>query len=676
MGFLGRALAATALTAVGALGAGPLAHAGAAAPPVFRAGAAARSVDPPVPVFSGGFSLSPPITRTRDPLEVRAFYVSNGKRAVAFAVVDAQGHFAGYQEGAGFGTTAERADAAKAASADGRPAMTQADVIVQATHSHAGPTLEGIWGPVPLEYLQLVHDQVVGAIADAAARAQPAHLQFGTLDDHNIAAVNLNQDNYQGWVNDPQLSVLRAVSTRDGSTLGSYVSVPTHGAHIRGDKDAILSADYFGTVRHALDRRLGGTAVVGPASLGRLESPVETTGQTNMDWLAAVVENDVTQAMAHARWITDATIASADSLVQIPATNAALLALNDAWALSDDAKQQEAEQTGIYPIDRANTSPYRQGNVLGTYLTALRVGDVGFLSMPGEPFPEIRFTIARSVDAKNVVALSKGQDDFGYFYPSFVYPFPQVYNSDHAIFNVAPQAGDQIVQQQVANLGATGFTTSTAFSQPLPNDYAQKLRPGLQTLASPPTGDADASGKFTTTLQAIYMPASLVDAPLDGPVTWDFGDGTKATTGYLSVGQDLGQSGQGPHGEPILFTHAFAPGTYKVTASGRDTAGNAVAWTVDVTVYPRLVASARCRRTTFTGSADGGEGHVLSWQWRFSDGKRAEGRVVQHRARRAAVTVVDGAGGTATARAVCPVRHAARKHHRRRGGRGGARFTG
>ena len=52
-----------------------------ARPALFRAGAAARSINPPMPVYSGGFSLSPPITKVHDPLQVRAFYVSNGRRA-------------------------------------------------------------------------------------------------------------------------------------------------------------------------------------------------------------------------------------------------------------------------------------------------------------------------------------------------------------------------------------------------------------------------------------------------------------------------------------------------------------------------------------------------------------------------------------------------------------------
>jgi hypothetical protein len=613
--------AALALTAAGG--------AQAAAPALFRAGAAARSIDPPVPVFSGGFSLSPPIRRVHDPLQVRAFYVSNGARAVAFVTIDAQGYFSGYQEGRQFGATADRIAAARAASRAGGVRMSEADIIEQATHTHAGPTLEGIWGPVPRVYLRLVHDQVAAAVAAAARRARPAHLQFATLDDRNIAGVNINQDNYQGFINDPQISVLRAVSPRTHRTIGLLANVPTHGAHVCGQCLRLLSADYFGAVRAELDRELGGVSVVGPASLGRLESPVETTGIPNMRWISRVISGDILEALGHARWITSSDIGASEQTIQFPAANLALLALNDEWSLPPAQKEQQAQTTGIYPIDRANTPPYRTGTVLGSWLTALRIGDVAYVSMPGEPFPEVRLTIARATPgARTVVALSKGQDDFGYFYPAYDYVFPELYNSDHAIFNVAPQLGDQVIHDQVANLGALGFATTPALEAPLPNSYAQKLRPGLQALAAPPIGDAGPGGRFTTTLQAIYMPAAVRDAPLAGRVHWSFGDGTQASTAYLSVGQDYGQTGQGPRGGPTRFTHSFPPGTYHVVASGRDTQGDRVSWTITVRVFPRLRVSCRGRVT-------GGQGTILRWV------RRAH-----------SLTVLDAAGGSATAH--CP----------------------
>jgi hypothetical protein len=609
-------------------------------PALFRAGAAARSINPTVPVYSGGFSLSPPIKRLHDPLQVRAFYVSNRRAALAFATIDAQGYFSGYNEGADFGAVADRIAAANAASAAGGVRMSQADVIVQATHTHAGPTLEGIWGPVPVSYLKLVHDQVVSAIAAAARSARPAHLQFATLNDPNIAGVNINQDNYQGWVNDTQLSILRAVSARTDATIGVFASVPVHGAHVCGQCLGTLSADYFGAVRAQLDRQLGGVSVVGPATLGRLESPVETTGLGNMEWISGVIANDLLEALAHARWITTTQLDAHESTLRFTATNAPLLALNDEWSLPDAQKQQQAAVTGIYPIDRADRAPFRSGNTFGTWLTAFRIGTTAFVSMPGEPFPEIRLTLAKATAAKTVVALSKGQDDFGYFFPAFDAPYPELYNSDHAVFNVSPSLGDQIIGAQEALLGAIGFPTRSLAASPLANDYAQKQLPGLQTLASPPTGDAGRSGKFTTALQAIYMPAAVIDAPLSGPVHWDFGDGSQADTGHLQVGQDHGQTGQGPHGKPVLFTHSFRPGTYRVRATGTDTNGNRVSWAIIVRVFPRLKVAVSCSGRRPRVAIRGGEGTLLRRSVGVSGG-------------RAFASVLDAAGGTASGRARC-----------------------
>ncbi len=622
-----RRTAALALTLVGVV----TGTAHAAQPSLFRVGAAARSIDPNTPVYAGGFSLSPPLTKLHDPLQVRAFYISNGHTALAFVVVDAQGYFSGYEEGQDLGQLADRLDAARAASAAGGVKMTDADIIEQATHSHAAATLEGIWGPVPLKYLQLVHDQVVSAVAGAAAAARPAYVQFATIGDQNIVGSTINQDNYQGWVTDIQLSILRAVDPRTGATIATFASVPTHGAQVCGECLGILSADYFGAVRMALDRQLGGVNVVGPALLGRQESPVETTGIANMEWLAGVVDNDLLEALAHAHWITSSRLSAVQSTLQIPADNVALLGLNEAWKLSPAQREQEAQATGIYPIDRADRPPFRQGALLGTWLTALRIGDVAFLSMPGEPFPEVRLGIVQQTDAKTVVALSKGQDDFGYFYPAYDYVFPEAYNSDHLIFNVAPQLGDQVIAAQVANMKALGFGARPMLSMPLANDYFAKLQPGLQTMASAPTGDAGADGVFTTKLQAIFMPASITDAPLAGQVHWDFGQvpDSTADTGYISVGQDYGQTGQGVHGRAV-FEHSFRPGSYRVTATAHDTSGNKLSWTIAVRVFPRLRVSCR-------GRVWGGEGTVVRRTWR---------RVGRYRV----LSVLDAAGGTATVR--------------------------
>src|SRR3954454_725080 len=211
-------------------------------PAPFRVGGAVANIDPPpgVTVASGGFGMSPPLTakNVHDPLEVRAIYVSNGKKAVAMATVDAQAMFAAYQESTNGITDAREQAAAKIGGG-----MAAGDVIVQSTHSHAAPTLEGIWGPLPPAYLKLVHDRIVQALADAAKAARPASLQWGSVDAPYLDNIDVAQtDSYSGWVQDGQLSVLRAVDPTDGRTIASLTDVPMHGDIVNGAGLHLLSA--------------------------------------------------------------------------------------------------------------------------------------------------------------------------------------------------------------------------------------------------------------------------------------------------------------------------------------------------------------------------------------------------------------------------------------------------
>jgi len=420
---------------------------------------------------------------------------------------------------------------------------------------------------VPASYLKLVHDQAIKALSDAAASAQPAHLRIGTYDAPWLDNIDTQQtDSYPGWAQDGQVSVLRAVSP-SGASIASFVSVPAHGDIVCGACDKQLSADYFGFVRQALDERLGGINVVGPATLGREETPVQVGGLGPSEWFGGVLDSIVGQAINGGHWITDDTVASVNHFLQVPAHNAALLALDAAWKLPESGRQAETSATGIYPIARSLDPPYLVGNVLGADVTALRIGNNAFLSMPGEPFPEIRAALQNAATGiDTIVALSKGQDDWGYFYPAWTWGFTSLYPSDHNIYNVAPQAGDQVILQQADNMRALGFTVDPAVGTPLPTRWEQALRPGVQAMASPTWGDADAqTGSLPVTFTTIYDPAWQGGAPLSGPVRVDFGDGTSTTK------DDTGKPLTGD--KRVRFTHSYEPGDYTVHVTAVDQNG-------------------------------------------------------------------------------------------------------
>ena len=63
---------------------------------LFRVGTSVVDISPDKPMVLGGYGANYNVTEgVRDPLQVRAFFVGHGKKAVTFVSVDAQGWFAG-----------------------------------------------------------------------------------------------------------------------------------------------------------------------------------------------------------------------------------------------------------------------------------------------------------------------------------------------------------------------------------------------------------------------------------------------------------------------------------------------------------------------------------------------------------------------------------------------------
>src|SRR4051794_18694858 len=74
--------------------------ANAATPARFQVGTSVVDITPTNPQYLGGYGqMDSPTGDAHDPLQVRAFFVAHGHKAVGFAAVDTQGWFAGYQEG-------------------------------------------------------------------------------------------------------------------------------------------------------------------------------------------------------------------------------------------------------------------------------------------------------------------------------------------------------------------------------------------------------------------------------------------------------------------------------------------------------------------------------------------------------------------------------------------------
>ena len=556
-------LATTALVAVAAVP--PVAaHAaghGHAKPAIFRVGTSVVDITPPAsrPQYLGGFGqMAKPTNQVHDPLQVRAFAISNGRKLVEFAIVDTQGWFSGYQEGP-YGVTDARQQAAGWLDKHGFPGTTQADLIVSSTHSHAAPTIMGIWGPTDVTYLRQVHDGAVRAVEEAASRLRPAELWTASANSGAIDGSNVSQtDIYDGYDVDPDTPVLWARDPRTHKTIGLYVNVPIHADVACGSCSNAMSADHIGVARDALGRMLGGTAVVAMGTLGRQESIVQVGLWGYSHDVGMTVTDEVLRALRQARPITSATLRSAEQYVQAPFTNPALGGLVYINAFAPYTCTPAA-----CTIDRSITPPYATGFLVGTWVTGFRIGDVAYISEPGEAFPEVSRAIRAGIKGASAVhVVGMAQDQLGYYFPPEEAPATTVTNdSDHFTYNSSLALADLTVRASSQVASSLGFDASYVHPTPMQSDTTARSKPGVQFFAVAP-GLSGLTVKVDSAVNPAQNGPALDTNGKRGAILFRWGDGTTSYGGSVT-GEGRGRA-----------VHRYAkPGTYTITGSVTDAKG-------------------------------------------------------------------------------------------------------
>ena len=484
----------------------------------------------------GGFGLGP--TRVTvgpevDPggspehIYARAMAVSNRRgQTLLLADLENQGTFASYKQGP-YGLYDIRLQVSHDT---GVPVDS---IVINSDHSHAGPDLIGLWGGVPVSYLQLVFARTVRALDQAYRHRVPARLLVGTDRpvmpsaavggyipgtatpgeplDHSQFGTNTGPvataqqqgapvpnppagtpstgTGYRDDVVDDQLRVLQAYD-RDGRPLGTLINYAAH-ATVMGGGNLRYSADWPGTVAHQTELDLHEpVAVTMPADVGRTQPPrphsdpnCDTPGHIdcNLDQLMTwtrIFTPWVVQAVQDAQPVRGTTVASQETFTREAVTNPALFGVS------------YSGETGLrgYGAYRSATPPWMSGNVLGTFVSAHRIGDLLLTANPGEAYPDIRFGLMREVQGvQDFFTFGLANDQLGYLiapaseYGWITYSQP---GNDNSFFNVSPTYGDHDMCTQISDAQAIGFAATPG--SPAPYD-ASAVQPNCRALTASDT---------------------------------------------------------------------------------------------------------------------------------------------------------------------------------------------
>jgi hypothetical protein len=503
--------------------------------PAFRIGFAKESLDPnPADIAArtvhlGGYGLFPtrastgPLVQndgTPEHLYVRAMAIKNdASQTLLLADLENQGTFASYKQCAcGIWDIRQQVAAERHVPVE--------SIVVNSDHSHSGPDLIGLWGGVPVRYLQQVHDQTVKALEAALDNAKPAFLLSGSADPvmpapdaggylpgtatpgEHLVHSQFGKDTVTGHDDgavDTELRVLQAV-TPSGHPIGTLINYAAH-ATVTGSDNLGYSADWPGWVARKTEQALGEpVAVTMVADVGRSQPPrPHSDSQCNaanhpsctadkLDTYSRLLLPFVVDAVTHASPVGSDRIANREVFTREAATNPALLAVSFSG---------ETPFNG-YGAYRGTTPPWATGSVIGTFVSAHRVGDLLLTAAPGEAYPDIRFGVQKSVRGySRAFTFGLANDQLGYLIaPTSEYPWITFSNpgNDNSLFNVSATYGDHVLCTQTSAAEAIGFTP-TGETSPYGAD------------ANPPACPA-------------YDAADLVPMGPAPQQPWPFGDGT------------------------------------------------------------------------------------------------------------------------------------------------------
>jgi len=277
-------------------------------------------------------------------------------------------------------------------------------VIFTSTHCHSAPDTVGLWGPFPgvsglsEAYLK----QLEGAVLDCARRA---------VDSRAPASLAAGEARVEGVCKDirpPDIRNETATSIvardRSGKPLAVVVNFAMHPEGM-GGKNRAVSSDYPHYLREAVERDFpGAVAVFVSGGLGGMQTPdVKDHSWAEIQRCGETIAARAKTSLEGAPPLAVPELKFTSAVVEFPMRNKRFLG---------------AFQSGMFGRDIAYTLREVHGEYfLKSEICALRLGEILFVTVPGEAFPEVGKEVFSLMNARHKVLVGLGQDEVGYILP-------------------------------------------------------------------------------------------------------------------------------------------------------------------------------------------------------------------------------------------------------------------
>lgn len=360
-----------------------------------QVGAAVRVITPnPLIPVSGGMGIPKPAKETKGDLTARAMVVRKGETTVGIVALDL------------LGFPSVLCDRVRAKV----PRIAAKNIVIGSTHTHSAPECyafpDGKGGhTADLKYIDLVCEKAAEALNEAIDKLQPAAIKIATGEAKGKIAYNY----YAPDLYDRRMSVIQAVSPKDGKTIATLVNYAIH-PEVLGNSIGVLSPDCIGPLCDKLQADLGGVALFMNGAQGgmitadnrMLEQPSD---KQRAYWNDARSWNECLRignlmATEAQRLLKDAPLQPDPGLYCTSQDVTFPVESRDLWAVVTMSPLK-------YPRNEADHS-------ITTRVNLINLGDAQILTIPGEALPNIGFYLKRKMRGKHNLLFGLTNDAFGY----------------------------------------------------------------------------------------------------------------------------------------------------------------------------------------------------------------------------------------------------------------------
>jgi len=391
------------------------------------AGAAPVDITPPLGVELQGHFEPRVADRVHDPLFAKAIVLDDGERRIAIVIADL------------IALLAREVEPAKAVIAD-RCNIPPERVLIAGTHTHSGPVTMDVLNSVkPEEYLRELPEKLADSVVQACAALQPAVIGWGAgccpgevfnrrwhMRDGSVRmnpGVNNPDALHVAGPTDPTLSVV-ALQTPDGAPIAVLANLSLHYV---GGWQCEVSADYFGYFDRALQRCAGREFVaimsngcqgdINNVDTARRKEPAPPYHHTER--VANVCAGEAFRVW-NTLWPEDYT---GELTVDGAVESRTMAPRRPTPEQIDAARRYLAEHT---PADGLLAYSYAKEHVAmadgwpetrSFPIQALRIGPLGIVGLPAEPFVEMGLELRRRSPFEMTIPIGLANDCAGYVAP-------------------------------------------------------------------------------------------------------------------------------------------------------------------------------------------------------------------------------------------------------------------